>query len=132
MATTTRHVDVRSRINADVPPIAMDRERLRQVFENVVDNALQHSPRGTAVTISGNTRLHAGRECVEIRVEDQGKGFLPGETPHVFEPFFTRRERGTGLGLSIVQKIVEEHEGIVMASNRHEGGARITIRLPVA
>jgi PAS domain S-box-containing protein len=125
-------VDVRSRVSPDVPPIAMDRERLRQVFENVIDNALQHSPRGTSVTISGDTLLLAGRQSVEIRVEDEGKGFLPGEAPQVFEPFFTRRERGTGLGLSIVQKIVEEHEGSVTASNRDEGGARITIRLPVA
>jgi len=78
----------------------------------------------------GDALIHAGRLCVEIRVEDEGKGFFPGETSHVFEPFFTRRERGTGLGLSIVQKIVEEHEGQVTASNRAEGGARITIRLP--
>ena len=123
-------VELRSRLSDDVPPIRMDRERLRQVFENVVDNALQHAPRGTAVTVSGDPLLHAGRHCVEIRIEDEGKGFLPGETRHVFEPFFTRRERGTGLGLSIVQKIVEEHEGSVMASNRAQGGARITIRLP--
>jgi signal transduction histidine kinase len=123
-------VEIRSHIDADVPLIPMDHERLRQVFENVVDNALQHAPAGTAVTISGDVLLHAGQYCVEIRVEDEGKGFLPGETQHVFEPFFTRRERGTGLGLSIVQKIVEEHDGIVTASNRAQGGARITIRLP--
>jgi PAS domain S-box-containing protein len=123
-------VELRSHISHDVPLIPMDRDRLRQVFENVVDNALQHAPRGTAVTISGDALLHAGRHCVEIRIEDEGKGFLPGETRHVFEPFFTRRERGTGLGLSIVQKIVEEHEGSVTASNRAQGGARITIRLP--
>jgi len=123
-------VSVLNGVGDDVPQIPMDRERLRQVFENVVDNALQHSPSGTSVTISGDALIHAGRLCVEIRVEDEGKGFFPGETSHVFEPFFTRRERGTGLGLSIVQKIVEEHEGQVTASNRAEGGARITIRLP--
>src|SRR6185369_6751934 len=123
-------VELWNYIDPGVPLIPMDRERMRQVFENVVDNALQHAPRGTAVTISGDMLLHAGRHCVEIRVEDEGKGFLPSETRHVFEPFFTRRERGTGLGLSIVQKIVEEHEGTVTASNRAQGGARITIRLP--
>jgi PAS domain S-box-containing protein len=123
-------VTVTNEVDRDVPQIPMDRERLRQVFENVVDNALQHSPRGTLVTIRGIRHSHSSRDFVEIRVEDQGKGFLPGETPHVFEPFFTRRERGTGLGLSIVQKIVEEHDGSVTAGNRAEGGARITIRLP--
>jgi len=129
-SATEAQVEVRNSVSHEVPQIPMDRDRLRQVFENVVDNALQHSPRGTSVTISGDMLLHAGRHCVEIYVDDEGKGFLPGETPHVFEPFFTRRERGTGLGLSIVQKIVEEHEGQVTASNRAEGGARITIRLP--
>jgi PAS domain S-box-containing protein len=123
-------VTVKNEVDHGIPQIPMDRERLRQVFENVVDNALQHSPHGTLVTISGVRRAHTNRDYVEISIEDQGKGFLPGETPHVFEPFFTRRERGTGLGLSIVQKIVEEHEGSVMAGNRAEGGARITIRLP--
>jgi len=123
-------VELRNYIDPGVPLIPMDRERMRQVFENVVDNALQHAPRGTAVTISGDMLLHAGRHCVEIRIEDEGKGFMAGEMRHVFEPFFTRRERGTGLGLSIVQKIVEEHEGVVTASNRAQGGARITIRLP--
>ena len=124
------NVVVRSQLSESVPRIPMDRDRLRQVFENLVDNALQHSPRGTVVTISGDLMLHAGRKWVEMRVEDQGKGFVAGETAHVFEPFFTRREHGTGLGLSIVQKIVEEHEGSVTAGNREEGGARITIRLP--
>jgi signal transduction histidine kinase len=123
-------VTVTNAVDRGIPQIPMDRERLRQVFENVVDNALQHSPRGTLVTIRGIRHSHSSRDFVEIRVEDQGKGFLPGETPHVFEPFFTRRERGTGLGLSIVQKIVEEHDGSVTAGNRAEGGARITIRLP--
>jgi PAS domain S-box-containing protein len=122
-------VEMRNCVGPEVR-IPMDRERLRQVFENVVDNALQHSPRGSVVTISGEPLLHAGRDFIEIRVDDEGKGFAPGEPAHVFEPFFTRRERGTGLGLSIVQKIVEEHDGTVSASNRAEGGARITIRLP--
>ncbi|HJW96309.1 MAG TPA: ATP-binding protein [Thermoanaerobaculia bacterium] len=130
-AASEAQVTVQNDVDRDVPQIPMDRERLRQVLENVVDNALQHSPRGTMVTINGNMHPHNGSECVELRIEDQGRGFLPGEIPHVFEPFFTRRERGTGLGLSIVQKIVEEHEGVVRASNRAEGGARITIRLPV-
>src|SRR6185369_234130 len=107
-------VELRSRVDGNVPLVPMDRERLRQVFENVIDNALQHSPRGTSVTIDGHSAEQAGRTYVEVRVEDQGRGFVPGEEPHVFEPFFTRRERGTGLGLSIVQKIVEEHEGSVM------------------
>jgi len=123
-------VEVRNLVADSVPRIPMDRDRLIQVFENLVDNALQHSPRGSSITISGEPLSDAGREWAELRIEDQGKGFPPGDMEQVFEPFFTRREHGTGLGLSIVRKIIEEHEGSVTAANREEGGARVTIRLP--
>ncbi len=126
-----KEVDVRNLIEESVPRFPMDRDRLIQVFENLVDNALQHAPRSSAIAIIGRPVLHAGRNWVEIRVEDQGPGFPGGELEQVFEPFFTRREHGTGLGLSIVRKIIEEHEGSVTAENRQEGGARVTIRLPV-
>lgn len=117
---------------AEIPPVLMDRNRLRQVFENLVDNAVQHSAAGSKVTIHAETVEQGGKQWVECRVEDRGKGFLPRDLEVVFEPFFTRRDQGTGLGLSIVKKIVEEHDGVVSASNRPEGGARVTIRLPVA
>jgi PAS domain S-box-containing protein len=119
-------------VTSAVPPVPMDRNRLRQVFENLVDNAMQHSPEGTKITISAREVEGNGRQWVECLVEDQGKGFVPRDLAMVFEPFFTRRDQGTGLGLSIVKKIVEEHEGVVTAANRAEGGAQITVRLPAS
>jgi len=123
-------VTVLNQVDEQLPPIAMDRPRLRQVFENLVDNAIQHSPPGEPVTISASGFTQSGRPWIECRVEDRGPGFPPYDLPHVFEPFFTRRENGTGLGLSIVQRIVEEHQGHVTAGNRPGGGAVITVQLP--
>ena len=129
-AAAEADVTLRSTIDPRLPPITMDRSRLRQVFENLVDNAVQHSPAVRNVTVAANQVVQAERTWIECRVEDDGHGFQVTDVGRVFEPFFTRRERGIGLGMSIVQRIVEEHGGRVTAGNRSEGGAVITVRLP--
>lgn len=129
-AAAEANVTLRSTVNGALPPVPMDRSRLRQVFENLVDNAMQHAPAVRNVSISAAQIADAGRTWVECKIEDDGRGFAASDLGQVFEPFFTRRERGIGLGLSIVQRIVEEHGGRVTAGNRAEGGAVITVRLP--
>jgi PAS domain S-box-containing protein len=112
----------------DMPLINVDGSRLEQVFQNLVANALQHSPRDT--TVRALARLRPEADLVEFVVEDEGAGMAPDEIPHLFEPFFSRRKGGTGLGLSVVQRIVEAHGGRVSAANREGGGAIFTVRLP--
>jgi signal transduction histidine kinase len=124
-------VALENSVPAGLPALRMDRRRLRQVFENLVDNALQHSPRSAAVKVSAGLVQQDGQAWIECEVDDQGGGFASDDLPRVFEPFFTRRKGGTGLGLSIVQRIVEQHGGRVSVSNRSGGGARVTVRLPV-
>jgi PAS domain S-box-containing protein len=110
----------------------LDGPRLAQVFQNLVQNAVQHSPSGSAVRVEARPAQVRGRPAVEVRVGDSGRGFLEQDLPHVFEPFFTRRKGGTGLGLSIVQRLVELHGGEVHAANAPEGGAVLSVLLPVA
>ncbi|MES1244875.1 MAG: ATP-binding protein [Acidobacteriota bacterium] len=120
----------------ELPPLQVDRGRISQVFLNLLENAVQHSPKGGSVVLRAE-RVTSGasgetdREGVRFVVEDSGPGFLPGDLQHVFEPFFTRRRGGTGLGLSIVQRIVEQHGGEVVAQNRPGGGAVIKVFLPL-
>jgi PAS domain S-box-containing protein len=123
-------VELRSAINGSVPLVLMDRSRLRQVFENLVDNALQHAPAVRSVAVTAAAVEHMDRAWIECRVEDDGNGFAEEDLARVFEPFFTRREKGIGLGMSIVQRIVEEHGGRVTVGNHANGGAVITVRLP--
>jgi two-component system OmpR family sensor kinase len=120
-----------ARIELDVQPgIAwLDPARLRQALENLVDNAVRHSPQ------NGVVRIRAGRtgDAVTVTVEDSGPGFQPDLLDRAFEPFArgdpAGNGSGAGLGLSIVQAVVEAHDGTVRAENRPDGGARITMSL---
>ncbi len=102
--------------------IVADRDRLARAIENLVMNAIQHSPAGAVV------KVRSGRG--EIRVTDRGRGFTTEDLPRVFEPFFSRRKGGTGLGLALVHQIVTEHGGEIVARNRPRGGAEVVISLP--
>jgi nitrogen fixation/metabolism regulation signal transduction histidine kinase len=88
-------------------------------------------------TSDGRIEVHVsladidGVDVVQIRVEDNGPGFKEGSVGQVFDPYVTTKSKGTGLGLAIVKKLVEEHVGSIRAYNNAEGGAVISIRLPL-
>jgi signal transduction histidine kinase len=127
----TRDVRLVGRIPAGLPPVRLDRDRLSRVFQNLLENAIQHSPPAGRVVLETRVLGANGERWIECLVADSGPGFQAEDLPHVFEPFFTRRHGGTGLGLSIVHQIAQEHGGEIMAANRPEGGALMTVRLPV-
>ncbi len=107
-------------------------ERLLQVFENLLDNALGFSPAGGTVTVT-----LAANGFASVRIEDQGPGIPESNLDRIFDRFFTyrpdephARDGHTGLGLAIVKAIVEGYGGTVTAGNREGGGARFEVRLP--
>jgi signal transduction histidine kinase len=128
-------VDLRVEFPEDIPPVRADAELLRRVFDNLVSNALNFTPRGGKVTIG------AGREngFVRFEVRDTGPG-IPGEDlERVFESFHQveanrekARKPGTGLGLAICRSIVREHGGTIRAETPASGGTRISFTLPTA
>ena len=106
--------------------IQADGHRLHQALTNIVRNAIQVSPAGSAVQIRATPQ---GGGCLFV-AEDRGAGLPPGEEENVFEPFFTRRREGTGLGLALVRQIASAHGGWVRAANREGGGARFELWIP--
>ena len=113
-----------------LPAVYADRQRVVQVFQNLVQNAIQHSPPGSRVNIAAGAAPE-GR-AIWCAVRDAGPGFAPEDLRRLFEPFYSRRQGGTGLGLSIAQRIVEQHGGRIEAHNHPEGGAVVTVTLPAA
>jgi len=111
-----------------IPRIPLDESRMLQVFQNLIENAVQHSPADTCVTLRLRSVNGSAFSGVEAEVRDRGKGFLPDDLPHVLQPFFTRRKGGTGLGLSIVKRIVDDHGGEMTVANDPDGGAVVRVR----
>ncbi|MFI5234410.1 MAG: PAS domain S-box protein [Gemmatimonadales bacterium] len=126
-----RGVRLEMRIAAGLPLTVVDPSRLLQVYQNVIDNAVQHAPRDTTVEVTLDLVRQNGAPWLRCCVLDHGPGFNEAELSKVFDPFFTRRQGGTGLGLSIVQRLTELHHGTVTASNHEQGGALMTLLIPV-
>jgi signal transduction histidine kinase len=122
--------EVRVAMRGDLPAVLVDHHKLVQVFHNLMINAIQHAPRGHVTLALDCEELH-GTATVLCRVRDDGPGFSPADLQRAFEPFYSRRAGGVGLGLAIVRRIVQAHDGWVDVANLAEGGAEITVRLPI-
>jgi signal transduction histidine kinase len=129
LAATTG-VRLVGRIPDCLPPVRLARDRLLRVFQNLLENAIQHSRPNDEVVLESRVLGTNGQQWIECLVADSGPGFQPDDLPHLFQPFFSRRRGGTGLGLSIVHQIAQEHGGEILAANRPEGGALMIVRLP--
>jgi signal transduction histidine kinase len=110
--------------------VQADDNRIRQVFSNLLDNAVKHSPSSSPVAV----RMELEGDAVVVHVSDEGPGLPPGELERVFERFVRGRGttvQGTGLGLHICRQIVEAHHGQVWAESAEGRGATFTVRLPL-
>lgn len=119
------------RMNGHTPTVGMIRPRLLMALENLIQNAVQHTPPEGKVNVRLSEHVADGHAWARCSIADSGPGFRPEDLPRVFEPFFTRRKGGTGLGLSIAQRIAEEQHASIAAANRPGGGAVITLDIPV-
>ncbi len=109
--------------------ISADAALLHRMIANLFDNELKHLPPACMVKIC----LCAANDAAVLVVEDNGPGFAPEVRPHLFEHRVKgRNSNGRGMGLAFVEAVVRAHGGTVEASNRREGGARLTVTLPLA
>jgi PAS domain S-box-containing protein len=125
-----RGVQLDVRLNGRELRVGMIHRRLLMAVGNLIQNAIQHTPRGGTVSVELEEIEAEGGAWARCSFKDSGCGFKAQDLPRIFDPFFTRRRGGTGLGLSIVQRIAEEHKARIAAGNRPEGGAVVTLDLP--
>ena len=125
-------------IAGDVPPLQANPDHLKQVFLNLVLNAVDAMPSGGALRIYATVSQiqTAGdeepRQAVRIEVSDTGHGMSAEIQARLFEPFITTKEQGAGLGLSISHGIIEAHYGQISVSSEEGAGTTFTILLPAA
>jgi PAS domain S-box-containing protein len=121
-------------LEADLPPVAADPDKVRQVLTNLVDNAIKYSPDGGRVEVGVTRREHA--LCFSVR--DEGLGIAQAEQRRIFDKFYrvdpnlTRGVGGTGLGLYICRELVRRMNGTIWVDSREREGSRFTFELPVA
>jgi len=106
--------------------VSGDGELLKQVFMNILLNAVQSMPEGGNLTIE----MEGGGEYLKIIVVDEGVGIDPENIENIFDPFFSTKEQGTGLGLAIAHKIVQSHEGFIKARRNGDRGSTFSLYFP--
>ena len=125
-------IAIETAISPDLPDLWIDRDRILQVFENLIGNAIKFTPPGGTITLAAT---ETGPGEVDFSVADTGPGIADQDLPHVFERFWqpsTDRGRGAGLGLAIVKGIVEAHGGRVRATSVPGKGSTFHFTLPSA
>lgn len=146
-------IQLTAEVPPDLPMLHADVERLRQVLNNLTENAIKFTPSAGSITLSaslvalrgpelggvgGVLMGKASRKAIEFRVADTGIGIPPEERDRVFDAFYqvdsssTRESGGTGLGLSIVKRLVDSHDGTVTILGNEPQGTVFVVTLPLA
>ncbi|WP_303909395.1 sensor histidine kinase [Thiohalomonas denitrificans] len=120
-------------LDRELPPVEADAGRLRQVLHNLIKNAIEAGSEMHPVTIRVSTSCPGSDSCrfVQLDLTDDGPGIPEVLLGKLFEPYVTTKPKGSGLGLAIVQKIIEEHGGMLSVENTQPRGVSVSIRLPI-
>jgi two-component system sensor histidine kinase ResE len=116
-----------------------DEDRLEQVMTNLLDNAVRHTPAGTAIRITASPAVMRGKKAVTMEVQDEGQGIPADDLPYIFERFYKAdkaRTRGTsggtGLGLAIAKNIVDAHKGTIQVKSKVGEWTSFILTFPVS
>jgi len=118
-----------------LPKVWIDREQMKQVFMNLILNAIQAMHEGGSISIATRSVSRHGAEpsgeFVQIEVRDTGIGISEADLQHIFDPFFTSKDEGSGLGLAVSHQIVQEHGGFVTVESTVGKGTAFFVHVPV-
>ncbi|MDD5342880.1 MAG: PAS domain S-box protein [Smithella sp.] len=126
---TDKKIEIQTEYN-DIPLVTVDAHMMADAFLNIIRNAVEASKEHGKIIVS----LHyfdETRQSVAVEIKDNGSGIDAEDMPHIFNPFFTRKNYGTGLGLSLVKKIIDIHQGTVDISSKKNEGTKVLVILPL-
>ena len=126
-SATKRHIDIDKTTQPTL--IQGDKDKLKQVFINLVSNACEAIQEGE--TVSWQIHTDTARDNTQIQVHNGGKPIPPDILPHLTKPFFTTKASGNGLGLAITKRIIEAHKGTLVIESTEEKGTTVTVSLPL-
>ncbi|NQX57500.1 PAS domain-containing sensor histidine kinase [Paenibacillus qinlingensis] len=115
-------------VNTILPSVNCERNQIKQVFVNVIKNAIEAMPTGGILTITANNHANG----VQLQFVDQGQGISEERLPRIGEPFYTTKEKGTGLGMMVSFTIIEEHHGVIRYQSKLGIGTTVNIQLPAS
>jgi signal transduction histidine kinase len=142
-------IQVLSELSETLPPVLVDRNKMKQAFVNLLTNAVHAMPNGGQLILHSLSRplqpgeldrdagsrlagrFRAGDPVVVVEIVDTGSGISEDKLERVFDPFFTTKREGTGLGLAICHGIVQRHEGEIDIVSEVGRGTRVVVRLPL-
>ena len=123
-------IELRRSLSDNLPQCHADSQMIEQVLLNLVTNAADAIDDGKNPEKIIEITVSAENGWVRMSVADSGPGIPPGQSNHIFDPFYTTRRTGTGIGLSLCQRIITDHKGILDVSVSRWGGAEFVIKLP--
>jgi PAS domain S-box-containing protein len=126
---TDKKIEVQTEFS-DIPHVAVDAAMMADAFLNVIRNAVEASEEHGKIKVSLRYAYET-RQSVVVEIKDDGGGIDEQDMPHIFNPFFTRKNYGTGLGLSLVKKIIDMHQGTIDILSKNNEGTKVLIILPL-
>lgn len=124
----SNHIKLTVTVDESLPLVLADENQMRQVFLNLVFNAIHAMPSGGELHLTADRNSH----FAEIQVKDTGCGIAEDNLDKIFSPFFTTKTKGSGLGLHLVSQIISEHGGRISVSSQEDAGTTFTLFIPFA
>jgi len=122
-----KHIKLHKRFEANIPKISVDPAQIKQVFLNIIMNAVESMPDGGDLDVI----IKSVYKSIEIDIIDTGKSIPQRVLQNIFDPFFTTKPSGTGVGLPVSLKIIEDHGGNIDVKSKHGKGTKMSLTLPI-
>ena len=130
--TKKKQINIIKNFASDLPPVQIDREQIKQVFLNILLNAVDATQENGKITVKTKSFIKPGGEpFAQIEFTDTGCGIPEEYLEDIFNPFFTTKSTGSGLGLSISNQIIQDHRGYIDVESQLDKGSSFFINLPV-